>query len=64
MAVHVGELTSEVQVAGVAGGPPGPDRGAGPQPLQPSWAERERHQRLAEDQRRDRARVAEEGFDG
>ena len=60
MTLHVGELTSQVDVQGVAGAtaPPGGDKKPSP------WEERERHRRLAEEERERRARVAGEGFDG
>jgi hypothetical protein len=64
MTVRIGELTSQVEVAGAPAGGAPPASGAPPRPEQPSWEERERHRRLAEDDRSRRARVAGEGFDG
>jgi len=62
MTVSVGEMTSQVEVQGPpaagAGGAPG--TGA----LAPSWQEREKHDRSVAQHRRDRDRIAGEGFDG
>jgi hypothetical protein len=65
MTVRVGELSSQVEVQGGGAGGPGAggDGGTGA-PLLPGWAERERHRRLVEAERRDRERVAGEGFGG
>jgi len=64
MTVRVGELTSQVEMQG-----PGVREGHGSDagmatPVQPTWKERERYRRLAEDDRRDRERVGGGGFDG
>jgi hypothetical protein len=63
MTVHVGELTSEVQVqggqAGGSGGGDGP--GASEQPM---WEERSRMARVADELGRQRERTAGERFDG
>ncbi|MGH8934209.1 MAG: hypothetical protein ACRDZO_27125 [Egibacteraceae bacterium] len=64
MTVRVGELTSQVEMQG-----PGVTEGHGPDAgmaaaLQPTFQERERYRHLAEDDRRDRERVAGGGFDG
>jgi hypothetical protein len=61
MTVHVGELTSQVEVTGVGGGQQGEDRAAG---KPPSWAERQRFADLAEECEQARARTAGGGFDG
>jgi len=61
MSVHVGELTSQVEVAGVpAAGRPAAD-GPG---RSPGWAERQRFADLAEECELDRARTDGGGFDG
>jgi hypothetical protein len=64
MTVTVGELTSQVDVQGAPGAaaPGGPSAGGGS--LQPTWTEREKHDRLATQHERDRCRVAGDGFDG
>ncbi|MEV1319956.1 hypothetical protein AB0J14_28195 [Micromonospora arborensis] len=58
MAVHVGEVTSQVEVQGMAGSAPvGRDH--------PSvWERHEQYRRQAEEEEGRRARVAGEGFDG
>ena len=62
MTVHVGEVISQVDIQppAAATSPPATDGAT----LAPSWAERERHRRLAEDERRARERVAGDRFDG
>ncbi|SHN83716.1 hypothetical protein SAMN05660350_03475 [Geodermatophilus obscurus] len=60
MTVHVGEVSSSVELQGVPGqrpAPAAPDRPAG-------WDERQRHRELAEEEARLRARTAGGGFDG
>jgi hypothetical protein len=58
--VHVGEVSSEVEVSGMAA--PGAAAAA---PARPKpWDERQRYRELAEDEQRDRARTAGGGFDG
>jgi hypothetical protein len=65
VSIRVGELSSQVAVQAEAGGHAGTaPQGTQPQGTQPSWAERERQRRLETDERRDRARTAQEGFDG
>jgi hypothetical protein len=61
MTVHVGMLTSQVEVTGVATdtGQQG-DQAAKP----PGWADRQRFADLAEECERDAARTAAGGFDG
>lgn len=62
MSLHVGEVTSQVEMHGSpdAGGIPS----AADSPRQPSWEQRERHRELAEDERESCRRTAGEGFDG
>jgi hypothetical protein len=62
MSLHVGEVTSQVEVNGTpgAGGAPAAPGSPGP----PVWEQRERHRELAEDERESRRRTAGEGFDG
>ena len=62
MSLHVGEVTSEVEVHGTpgAGGAPTASGSASP----PIWEQRERHRELAEDECESRRRTAGEGFDG
>lgn len=66
MSIRVGELSSQVAVQTEGG--PAAAAGTAPQGMQqgmqPGWAERERHRRLEMDECRDRARTAQEGFDG
>lgn len=57
MTVHIGELSTEVEVQGVGGSPASPTR-------PPGWDERQRHRDLAEDEARSVARTAGGGFDG
>ena len=62
MSLHVGEVTSQVEVHGTpgAGG-----IAAAPGPAQPPiWEQRERHRLLAEDECESHSRTAGEGFDG
>jgi len=60
--VHVGELTSEVQVQGA---PTAAGAGAGaPAPGQPTWEERTRLADLMDERCRERQRIAAERFDG
>jgi hypothetical protein len=61
MTVHVGELTSQVEMAGVAAAAGAP---AGPPARPPGWQEAQRFAELAEDRERARARTAAGGFDG
>ncbi|MET7970993.1 hypothetical protein [Micromonospora sp. NPDC005305] len=58
MAVHVGEITSQVEVQRMAEEPPA----GGDQPS--VWERHEQYRRQAEEEERRRARVAGEGFDG
>lgn len=62
MSLHVGEVTSQVEVHGTpgAGGVPAAPGSASP----PIWEQRERHRQLAEDERESGRRTAGEGFDG
>ncbi|WP_136697171.1 hypothetical protein [Geodermatophilus dictyosporus] len=60
MTVHVAEVSSEVDVQGMATTGGRPAQPARPQP----WDERQRFRDLAEDDLRDRARTAGGGFDG
>ena len=62
MSLHVGEVTSQVEVQGTPGaaGTPAASGGASP----PAWELRERHRELAEDERESGRRTAGEGFDG
>jgi hypothetical protein len=62
MSIRVGELSTQVAVQ--AEGGHADAAGTVPQGIQPAWAERERHRRLEMDECRDRARTAQEGFDG
>ena len=59
MSLHIGEVTSTVELAGV---PVAGDRPVTTQP--PIWDQRERHRRLAELDRDAHHRTAGEGFDG
>lgn len=61
MSIHVGELTSQVEVTGVAAGAP---QTAGQATKPPEWQQRQRFADLAEEQVRSRARTAAGGFDG
>jgi hypothetical protein len=62
MSLHVGEVTSQVEVHGApgAGGIPAAADSPGP----PVWEQRERHCELAEHERESCRRTAGEGFDG
>jgi hypothetical protein len=60
MSVHVGEVSTQVEVQGVAGQAPPAPAPARP----PTWDERQRHRELTEDDARSRARTAGGGFDG
>ena len=61
MSLHVGEVTSQVEVHGTPGAGEAPAAsGASP----PIWEQRERHRELAEDERESCRRTAGEGFDG
>jgi hypothetical protein len=60
MTVHVGELTSQVELTGVPAATPGP---AAAPAKPPGWQEAQRFAELAEDRERDRARTAGGGFD-
>jgi hypothetical protein len=59
MSVHVGEVSSTVEVA-PAGAPTGGPAG---KPLAPTWAELERHRALAAAEAESRARTEGGGFD-
>jgi hypothetical protein len=59
MSLHVGEVTSTVEMSGV---PAAGDRPATAEP--PIWDQRERHRRLVELDRDEHCRTAGEGFDG
>jgi len=62
MSLHVGEVTSQVEVHGTPGAA-GLD--AAPDPIRaPVWEQRERHRELAEAERESGRRTAGEGFDG
>jgi hypothetical protein len=62
MSLHVGEVTSQVDVHGTpgAGGTPAGPGGSAP----PIWEQRDRHRQLAEDEQESCWRTAGEGFDG
>ncbi|HEU5387296.1 MAG TPA: hypothetical protein VFV73_15460 [Streptosporangiaceae bacterium] len=62
MSLHVGEVTSQVEVHGAPGaaGTTGASGSASPS----AWEQRERHRELAEAEREACRRTAEEGFDG
>ncbi|WP_138760652.1 hypothetical protein [Modestobacter altitudinis] len=60
MTVHVGEVSSEVDVQGM--GSPGTAAAQAPRPK--PWDEQQRHRELAEEHLHDRARTAGGGFDG
>lgn len=62
MSLHVGEVTSQVEVHGTPGA--GEVLAASSSATQPIWEQRERHRELAEDERESRRRIAGEGFDG
>ena len=62
MSVHVGEVTSQVEVHGSPGADGTAAGPGGPRP--PVWEERERHRELTEDEHESRCRTAGEGFDG
>jgi hypothetical protein len=62
MSLHVGEVTSQVEVQGTPGA--GGSTAASGSPNPPVWEQRERHRELAEDERESRRRTAGEGFDG
>ncbi|WP_250037766.1 hypothetical protein [Paractinoplanes maris] len=60
MTVHVGELTSQVELTGV----PAATSGSAAQPAEPpGWVKAQRFAELAEERERDRARTAGGGFD-
>lgn len=62
MSIHIGEVTSEVEVRGSAAAGGG---GASPAPsLQPGWDEQARHRRVLVEERRERCRTDGAGFDG
>ena len=61
MSVHIGDINSQVTVAGAPGTPPAAESGSGDK--QP-WDLLERHRRLSEKDQDDRRRTAGEGFDG
>jgi len=62
MTVHVGELTSEVQVQGA---PTAAGAAAGaPEPGQPTWEERARLADMMDERCRELQRIAAERFDG
>jgi hypothetical protein len=62
MSLHVGEVTSQVELHGTPGasGTPAAPGSAGP----PIWEQRERHRELTEAERESCRRTAGEGFDG
>jgi hypothetical protein len=62
MSLHVGEVTSQVEVHGTPGasGTAAASDSASP----PIWEQRERHRELAEDERESCRRITGEGFDG
>jgi hypothetical protein len=66
MSVHVGEVSSTVEVA-PASGPPGAGAGGpggtGAKPLAPTWQELERHRAIALAEAEARARTEGGGFD-
>jgi hypothetical protein len=64
VSVHVGELTTQVEVSGLGGSGTSGGSGDGQQAKPPGWAERQRFAELAEDQECARARTAAGGFDG
>jgi hypothetical protein len=59
MALHIGEVTSTVNVEGVPGTAGAPDPKASP-----PWERLEKHRSLTEAVREETRRTAEEGFDG
>ena len=64
MAVHVGELQSDVELLGVPATGAGAARGGAVSATAPTWQERDRARRVAELATRDTARVAGEGVGG
>ena len=61
MSLHVGEVTSQVEVHGTRRrGITAASGSASP----PVWEQRQRHRELAEDERESCRRTAGEGFDG
>jgi hypothetical protein len=62
MSVHIGDINSQVTVAGAPGTAPVSAPG-GDQRQQP-WDLLERHRRLTEKDKDDRRRTAGDGFDG
>jgi hypothetical protein len=62
MNVHVGEVSSTVEVA-PAGAPPASPAGQAGQPLAPTWPELERHRAIAAAEAESRARTEGGGFD-
>lgn len=62
MSLHVGEVTSQVEVLGTPGAAGIPAAAGSASP--PIWEQRERHRELAEDERGSCRRTAGEGFDG
>jgi hypothetical protein len=64
MSVHVGEVSTEVQVTGGEGRSGDGGSQVGPAKVQPGWMDRERHQALERMRCRDAARTAARRFDG
>ncbi len=62
MSLHVGEVTSQVEVQGTAGAGGVPAASGSPSP--PIWEQRDHHRELTEDEHESRRRTAGEGFDG
>ena len=62
MSVHVGEVSSTVDVA-PAGAPAASAAGQASKPLAPTWPELERHRAIAAAEAESRARTEGGGFD-
>jgi hypothetical protein len=62
MSVHVGEVSSTVEIA-PAGAPPVSRSAQDPKPLAPTWPELERYRALAAAEAESRARTEGGGFD-
>jgi hypothetical protein len=62
MSLHVGEVTSQVEVHGTPGA--GGNAAGSGSPGPPVWEQRERHRELTEDEHESCRRTAGEGFDG
>jgi hypothetical protein len=65
MSVHVGEVSSTVEVASASGTPAASASPAGPaaKPLAPTWQELERHRAITLAEAESRARTEGGGFD-